>query len=181
QLPEAGQRGPSAGRFGRGGVPVRAGAAPLTNPRTGTGVRKRGRPPVSGSAAMSAEFALPARREPDTPASASTVRRWWRSPRLLLCLILVVSGGAIVLAMRRTSTTFDEVVMIAGGARGYQTGAWNIAPEHPPVTQYLYGLLPYLAGARQPDERRGGGAAGGRGEFRWRFRYAQLFLASSGS
>jgi len=79
---------------------------------------------------------------------APSARLWWRSPRLLLCLILLVSGGAIVLAMRRTSTTFDEIVMVAGGARGYQTGVWNLAPEHPPATQYLYGLLPYLAGAQ---------------------------------
>ena len=130
---------------------------------------------------MSVEFELPARREPDTPASASTVRRWWRSPRLLLCLILLVSGGAIVLAMRRTSTTFDEIVMIAGGARGYETGAWNMAPEHPPVTQYLYGLLPYLAGVHYPDETGAGGAAGRQGDFRYRFRYAQLFFSSSGN
>ena len=37
---------------------------------------------------------LPARREPDTPASASTVRRWWRSPRLLLCLNALVPFDA---------------------------------------------------------------------------------------
>ena len=84
----------------------------------------------------------------DAPTLAPSARLWWRSPRLLLCLILLVSGGAIVLAMRRTSTTFDEIVMVAGGARGYQTGVWNLAPEHPPATQYLYGLLPYLAGAQ---------------------------------
>src|SRR5213080_1460594 len=116
---------------------------------------------------MSVEFELPARREPDTPASAPKVRPWRRSPHLLLCLILLVSGGAIVLAMRRTSTTFDEIVMIAGGARGYHTGAWNIAPEHPPVTQYLYGLLPYLAGAHYPNEAGAGEAAGRHGDFRY--------------
>ena len=75
---------------------------------------------------MSVEFELPARREPDTPASASTVRRWWRSPRLLLCLILLVSGGAIVLAMRRTSTTFDEIVL---------------HPEYPKLAREIRGLL----------------------------------------
>jgi len=123
---------------------------------------------------MSVEFELSARREPDTPASASTVRPWWRYPRLLLCLILLVSGGAIVLAMRRTSTTFDEIVMIAGGARGYHTGAWNIVREHPPVTQYVYGLLPYLAGAQYPDEA--GMTEATQRRIGYRYHYAELFF-----
>jgi predicted membrane-bound dolichyl-phosphate-mannose-protein mannosyltransferase len=56
------------------------------------------------------------------------------------------------LAMLRTSTTFDEIVMVAAGARGFATGHWDLAPEHPPLTQYLYGLPAYLSGPRYPDE-----------------------------
>ena len=130
---------------------------------------------------MSVESGLSVRPEPDAPTLAPKARPWWRSPRLLLYLILVVSGGAIVLAMRRTSTTFDEVVMIAGGARGYETGAWNLAPEHPPVTQYLYGLLPYLSGAHYPDEAGVRELAARRGDFRYRYRYAQLFFSGGGN
>jgi dolichyl-phosphate-mannose-protein mannosyltransferase len=115
-------------------------------------------------------------RDRATPTLAPTVRTWARSAPLLLSLILLVSGGAIVLAMRRTSTTFDEIVMIAAGARGYQTGAWTIAPEHPPVTQYLYGLLPYLAGARYPDEA--GVSEAMRRHLGYRYHYAQLFFWS---
>src|SRR5206468_6358561 len=92
-----------------------------------------------------------------------------------------VSGGAIVLTMRRTSTTFDEIVMIAGGARGYHTGAWNIAPEHPPATQYLYGLLPYLAGAHYATETGAHELAERRGDFRYRYRYGAFFFSSSGN
>ena len=39
-----------------------------------------------------------------------------------LLVIAVLSVGATVLATRRTSTTFDEIVLIAGGARGYEIG-----------------------------------------------------------
>jgi 4-amino-4-deoxy-L-arabinose transferase-like glycosyltransferase len=119
---------------------------------------------------------LSAPLEAQTPTSAPRARTWWRSTRLLLCLILMVSGSAIVLAMRRTSTTFDEIIMIAGGARGYHTGAWNIAPEHPPLTQYLYGLLPYLLGAKYPDETALPGPE--RGDMRFRYGYAQRFFGS---
>ena len=100
----------------------------------------------------------------------------WTAPstRLLLALILVASGGATVLAMRQTSTTFDEIVMIAGGARGYKTGQWTIAPEHPPFTQYMYGLLPYLSGASYPDES--GVTDQARSAMGYRYRYAQFFF-----
>jgi predicted membrane-bound dolichyl-phosphate-mannose-protein mannosyltransferase len=115
-------------------------------------------------------------RDRPTPTLAPKTRTWGRSAPLLLSLILLVSGGAIVLAMRRTSTTFDEPVMITGGARGYQTGAWNIAPEHPPLTQYLYGLLPYLAGARYPDEA--GVTAALQQHMGYRYHYAAVFFGS---
>lgn len=70
----------------------------------------------------------------------------------VLGLILAVSGTAIVGAMRTTSTTFDEIVFIAVGARGYETGRFDLVPDHPPLMQYIYGLPVALAGAVLPDE-----------------------------
>jgi hypothetical protein len=73
-------------------------------------------------------------------------------PLRVLALILLVAGGAIVGAMRTTSTTFDEIVLIAGGARGYATGSFDLAPDHPPLLQYVYGLPVFLANPAFPDE-----------------------------
>ena len=118
--------------------------------------------------------------KPASPARANAhTVPWWRSTRVLLLLILLVSGSATVLAARRNSTTFDEIVMIAGGARGYQTGNWRIAPEHPPFTQYMYGLLPYLAGMRYPVEK--GLTPETRVVMGYRYGYAQLFFWGSGN
>ena len=82
-------------------------------------------------------------------------------PAWLLALIVVVSSGATLLAMRRTSTTFDEIVLMAAGARGYTTGKWDLAPEHPPLTQYLYGLPVYLTRPHYPQEPTTGWISGG--------------------
>lgn len=97
----------------------------------------------------------------------------------LLVALLIIAGGAISLAMRHTSTTFDEIVMIAGGARGYETGDWTIAPEHPPLTQYLYGLLVSRTDPALPDEtdvpETFSASAG------YRYWYAQEFFWESGN
>jgi hypothetical protein len=77
--------------------------------------------------------------------------------------------------MRRTSTTFDEIVLIAGGARGYETGNFDIAPEHPPFMQYVYGLPVYLDGARYPAETV---APPG---FGFRYNYARAFFWRTGN
>lgn len=102
------------------------------------------------------------------------------TPRVELALLiglLLSATAAIALAMRHTSTTFDEIVMIAGGARGYETGQWNIAPEHPPLTQYLYGLPVYLSRPAFPDEAPAAiSAAPG-----YRYRYAQDFFWRAGN
>ncbi len=69
---------------------------------------------------------------------------------------IVLAGAALTIgAMRRTSATFDEIVLIAGGARGYHTGRFDLAPDHPPLMQYLYGLPAYLARPAFPPERPG--------------------------
>lgn len=110
----------------------------------------------------------------------------WRIPRFtrrvegaLLGLLLVLTGTTITLAMRHTSTTFDEIVMIAGGARGYATGNWGIAPEHPPLTQYLYGLPVYLSQPSYPDES--DVPATTQAAMGYRYLYAQQFFWQSGN
>lgn len=108
-----------------------------------------------------------------------TPARSRRLPWILLAALLLVNGVAILAAMRATSTTFDEIVMIAGGARGYETGDWSIAPEHPPLVQYLYGLPVYLAGPAFPDESNA--TADVRAAAAYRYQYAQNFFWTSGN
>jgi 4-amino-4-deoxy-L-arabinose transferase-like glycosyltransferase len=91
--------------------------------------------------------------------------------RIVLVLIAGCSTAATVLAMRRTSTTFDEIVLIAGGARGFEFGKFDLAPEHPPLMQYLYGLPAYLTKPKYPPER-----AVPPGNNGYRYLYAQEFF-----
>jgi 4-amino-4-deoxy-L-arabinose transferase-like glycosyltransferase len=70
-------------------------------------------------------------------------------------LVLVIAAASFCLtvaAARRTSTTFDEIVMIASGARGYHTGRWGLLIDQPPVMQYAYGLPIALAQPHYPRE-----------------------------
>ena len=98
---------------------------------------------------------------------------------VILAFILLASGALTVTAMRRTSTTFDEIVMIAAGARGYETGRWNIVLEHPPFTQYMYGILPYLSGAKYPVET--GISEEIQRKMGYRYQYAQAFFWTHGN
>jgi 4-amino-4-deoxy-L-arabinose transferase-like glycosyltransferase len=94
---------------------------------------------------------------------------------LAMALVLAASSSATILAMRRTSTTFDEIVLIAGGARGFRTGDFGLAPDHPPLMQYLYGLPVYLSQPRYPAEQPG----------QWgsltRYNYARSFFWRQGN
>jgi hypothetical protein len=116
------------------------------------------------------------------PAAAETGRRRARrilrslvGRRWLIVLPLAVSFIATVSAMRRTSATFDEIVLIAGGARGLHTGAFDLAPDHPPLLQYIYGLPVYLSAPHYPAEE----------PVRWsgkvRYVYARLFFWGVGN
>lgn len=96
-----------------------------------------------------------------------------------LAALLLIAGGAILGAMQRTSTTFDEIVMIAAGARGFETGDWKMAPEHPPLVQYLYGLPVHLSGPAYPDES--GVPPEARTHMGYRYGYAQGFFWRSGN
>jgi hypothetical protein len=92
-----------------------------------------------------------ARGEPvgPTPARRSFFAK---HARWLLALIVVTSTLVTVAASRRNSTTFDEIVLIAGGARGYALGVFDLAPEHPPLMQYVYGLPAHLMNPALPAE-----------------------------
>jgi hypothetical protein len=74
--------------------------------------------------------------------------------RNLLALLVVVSVACLAMlgAALRTSATFDEITMVALGARGYATGQFNLMPQHPPGAQYLYGLPVFVAGVEYPAE-----------------------------
>jgi len=71
----------------------------------------------------------------------------------LLAVIVGASAGATVAATRRTSTTFDEITVVAAGTRGFHTRAFDLAPAHPPLTQYLYGLPVFLAEPNYPPDQ----------------------------
>lgn len=116
-----------------------------------------------------------------TPATASTQRMTGTFRRVrpgwILLVIVLLSTTAIIGAMRRTSPTFDEIVLVAGGARGWETGVFDLAPDHPPLMQYVYGLPVFLSGVNLPEEAPSEirNAAG------YRYPYAQAFYYQVGN
>ncbi len=92
----------------------------------------------------------------------------------IMAAVILVSLTATTLGMMRTSTTFDEITVIAAGARGWETGDFAMMPNYPPVTQYLYGLPVYLSKPVYPVELR-------RDTVPHRYAYAQQFLFRSGN
>jgi hypothetical protein len=106
--------------------------------------------------------------------SASRSLAW-----VVLACIVGVMIVATATAMRATSTTFDEIVFISAGARGYATGSFDLAPDHPPLMQYIYGLPAALAGAALPDES--GVAADEPRHPGYRYRYASRFFWEAGN
>src|SRR5688572_18356241 len=102
----------------------------------------------------------------------------FRRPLLWLAVIMLANFALTVGAMRRTSTTFDEIVMMAAGARGFHTGQWDLAPEHPPLVQYLYGLPVFLAQPEYPDET--GVQPAVKQRMIYRYSYAQEFFFKDG-
>jgi predicted membrane-bound dolichyl-phosphate-mannose-protein mannosyltransferase len=104
---------------------------------------------------------------------------WLRLPaqRASLLLLLLLVGVATVMASatRYNSVTFDEITTMSGGARGYEMRRWDLMPDYPPVTQYLYGLPGYLSGLNYPDETGAGEAPPSR------YPYAQALMFESGN
>lgn len=76
------------------------------------------------------------------------------SPRALAVVVGVALLACAVTAgaMLRTSATFDEIVLVAGGLRGLERGAWDMVTGQPPVMMYLYGGAARTAGPSLPVE-----------------------------
>lgn len=109
---------------------------------------------------------------PERAAVTAGVKRGPRTGWLVLC-IAAASFCLTVGAARRTSTTFDEIVMIASGARGYHTGHWGLLSDQPPVMQYAYGLPVALGRPHYPSE--------GPWTPKYVYNYAQAFFWGSGN
>lgn len=107
--------------------------------------------------------------------SRSTGRRGAsRMTLLALLAIILASSLATITAMRRTSPTFDEITTMAGGARGFHVGSFDMMPDFPPVMQYLYGLPVFLGSPEYPVEQ-------ARDTVPHRYQYAQHFLYDVGN
>ncbi|MGH8437025.1 MAG: ArnT family glycosyltransferase [Pseudomonas sp.] len=98
--------------------------------------------------------------------------------RIALLLIVLLAAAVSILASMRNSTTFDEIVFIAGGARGYETGAFDLAPDHPPLMQYIYGLPVWLADPEFPVET---ATPEQRGSIGYRYAYSKQFFWTVGN
>ncbi|MGD2068923.1 MAG: glycosyltransferase family 39 protein, partial [Gemmatimonadota bacterium] len=95
-----------------------------------------------------------------------------RRYRAGLVLVLLVVGGTSAVAASRTSTTFDEIVLVAAGARALETGSWSMVLDQPPLMPLLYGLPVWAAGVRYPSEVR---ERGWTYDDRWEYARALFF------
>src|SRR5688572_33297643 len=77
-----------------------------------------------------------------------------RATAVGLGAILLVSAAAAGWAMRRTSTTFDEIVLVAAGARALATGDRALIMDQPPLMPLLYGAAARTTGPTLPAEAR---------------------------
>ena len=114
-----------------------------------------------------------------TPVSQVTIGRHVAPFGVVVGLIVAGYLALAGSAMRRTSVTFDEPVLMAAGARGYETGDWHMAPEHPPMMQYVYGLPVWLTHPAFPDES--GITDQMRRSMGLRYRYASAFFFTTGN
>ena len=93
----------------------------------------------------------------------------------VVALVAACSVFLTLAASRHESTTFDEIAMVAAGARGFETGKWDLLTDHPPLMQYLYGLPVYLTHPKYPAED----AAQWNSDLR--YPYAQQFFFREGN
>jgi len=91
---------------------------------------------------------------------------------MIVAAFVAVAGAA----MLHTSTTFDEIVFAAIGARGFETGHFDLVLDHPRLPQYLFGLPVWLTSPRFPSEAialQSGGLA--------EYAYARAFFWEAGN
>src|SRR5688572_25687478 len=91
-----------------------------------------------------------------------------------LAAVLLVSGVAAVASLRRTSTAFDEIVLVAAGARALATGDRALIVDQPPLMPLLYGAAALASDPSLPVERRAL-----RYDDRWN--YARAFYFDAGN
>lgn len=99
-----------------------------------------------------------------------------RSPALrwMVGAAIVTSLAATIAAMPRNSATFDEIAIVATGARAYETG--DLALQgHPPLMPLLYGLPVHLSSPTYPDD------SARTDDYRFRYQYAKRFFWESGN
>ena len=73
-------------------------------------------------------------------------------------------------AMAHTSATFDEIVLVAGGLRGMEHGAWDLVTGQPPVMMAAYGAAAASGAPTLPPEDRRWGVEDG-----WRYARTLFF------
>ena len=83
-----------------------------------------------------------------TPAGRTLARH----ATIFAAALALIATAIIVLAARKQSATFDETFLVASGVRGFETGEFVLAADHPPAMQYLYGLPVYLSNPVLPPE-----------------------------
>ena len=72
----------------------------------------------------------------------------------LIVALAIVTGALSYASSRHMSATFDEIILVAGGVRGVQTGHWDMVTDQPPLMMYAYGVAAGSAHPVRPSEDR---------------------------
>jgi 4-amino-4-deoxy-L-arabinose transferase-like glycosyltransferase len=70
---------------------------------------------------------------------------------MAIAILSLVAVVRVTSTYRVFSQTFDEPIHIAAGLQWLTNGGTHADPEHPPLARILFGLGPYLEGARVED------------------------------
>jgi 4-amino-4-deoxy-L-arabinose transferase-like glycosyltransferase len=74
-----------------------------------------------------------------------------RATLALFVLLSLIPMIRVASTLRVFSQTIDEPAHISAGMEWLVRGTYNRDPEHPPLARVMFGLLPYLDGARDID------------------------------
>ena len=72
-------------------------------------------------------------------------------PVALFVVLALVPLIRVASTLRVFSQTIDEPAHISAGMEWLVQGTYNRDPEHPPLARLMFGLWPYLEGARDID------------------------------
>lgn len=90
-----------------------------------------------------------------------------------IALLAVGAGTLAFTASLRQSATFDEIVLVAGGARAIAHDRWDMIVDQPPLPLWLYGMAAGVGRDELPPEDRDWG-------FEDRWAYAQTYVFGGG-